>query len=66
MLLPGVMIYAIYSLMGSFMSDRFSTDGAPEASAVAPVKRQIVSKVAVSFRFAFMRHLRYFVDASKT
>lgn len=31
-LLPGVMIYAIYSLMGSFMSDRFSTDGAPEAT----------------------------------
>ena len=31
-LLPGVMIYAIYSLMGSFMSDRFSTDGAPAAT----------------------------------
>ena len=31
-LLPGLMIYVIYSLMGSFMSDRFSTDGAPEAT----------------------------------
>ena len=34
-LLPGVMIYVIYSLMGSFMSDRFSTDGAPEATVYA-------------------------------
>lgn len=31
-LLPGLMIYVIYSLMGTFLSDRFSTDGAPAAT----------------------------------
>lgn len=31
-LLPGLMIYVIYSLMGTFLSDRFSADGAPEAT----------------------------------
>lgn len=31
-LLPGLMIYVIYSLMGTFLSDRFSADGTPEAT----------------------------------